>query len=457
MRARSGCGVRRGTAGVHSGRPGCHNPEGTETGSARKGRDDVSLGLPSHLARPANSRALATAARWAGLICLAAAAVNVVTSSLGEDSLTSWISLVVLVPMVALLVLLSRGRTAGLTVAYLLVGTVCTYFYVVALFTGTPSYRDTNLFVIALPVVAMTLVGGTGTGAFVGILWATSGFALAEAAVIFGAATTGRAYVPDAISLGAYLLLVGVLAFDGLTRGTRSRAQTALHRAVRDARLVDLRRELMATATADLHDTVLSELVAVAGAHPGPLDKRLARRIEADLRGLGGELPSGQRGDGTGSTAETSGDDPWYDSELHHAIEAARDEGLTVDISGDRGSFVRLDEHVRRAVGLAVRQCLVNVIKHSGSPTADVALSSDAGSLSVMVVDGGSGFPASGPAADRLGLRQSVQDRIARVGGTVDIYSTADVGTTVILTVPTAAQPGTAPTSAPESREGTAG
>ncbi|SEB02619.1 Signal transduction histidine kinase [Leifsonia sp. 21MFCrub1.1] len=399
------------------------------------GRDgDVSLGLPSHLARPANSRALATAARWAGLICLGAAVVNVGSASLADGNVTSWVTLLVLVPMVALLLALARGRTAGLTVAYLLVGTVCTYFYVVALFTSTPAYRDTNLFVVALPVVAMTLVGGTGTGALAGILWATLGFALAEAAVMLGAATTGRAYIPDAISLGAYLLLVGVLTFDGLTRGTRSRAQAALHRAVRDARLIDLRRELLAASTADLHDTVLSELVAVAAAQPGPLDERLARRIDSDLRGLAAGVPSAD-GDGAITTAEA---DPWYDSELHRAIEAARDEGLTVDISGDRTAYTTLGDDARRALGLAVRQCLVNVVRHSGSPSAEVALSAGGGSLSVMVVDGGSGFPASAPAADRLGLRQSVGDRIARVGGTVDIYSSADVGTTVILTVPIA-------------------
>ena len=405
--------------------------------------DDVSLGLPSHLARPANSRALATAARWAGLICLAAAVVNVGSASLTDGNVTSWVTLLVLVPMVALLLALARGRTAGLTIAYLLVGTVCTYFYVVALFTSTPAYRDTNLFVVALPVVAMTLVGGTGTGALAGILWATLGFALAEAAVIFGAATTGRAYIPDAISLGAYLLLVGVLTFDGLTRGTRSRAQAALHRAVRDARLVDLRRELLAASTADLHDTVLSELVAVAGAQPGPLDERLARRIDADLRGLAAGVPAAEGGGAeVAGVARVAGvglpdADPWYDSELHRAIEAARDEGLTVDISGDRTAYTTLGDEARRALGLAVRQCLVNVVRHSGSPSAEVALSAGGGSLSVMVVDGGSGFPASAPAADRLGLRQSVGDRIARVGGTVDIYSSADVGTTVILTVPT--------------------
>ncbi|MEV8214379.1 ATP-binding protein [Leifsonia sp. NPDC077715] len=405
----------------------------------------MSLGLPSHLARPANSRALAVGARWAGLVCLAAAGVNVAMSTAGANSAISWISVTVLVPMVVLLLLLARGRTVALTLTYLLVGTVCTYFYVVALFTGTPSYRDTNLFVIALPVVAMTLVGGTGTGALAGILWATLGFALAEAAVILGAATTGRPYVPDAISLGAYLLLVGVLAFDGLTRGTRSGAQSALHRAVRDARLVDHRRDLMVAATAEVHDTVLSELLAVAASAPGPLDPRLARRIEDDLRGLGGPVPGGQHPDTAAAQPMADGaepPDPWYDSELHRAIEAARDEGLTVDISGERAPFIALDEHIRRAVGLAVRQCLVNVIRHSGSPSAEVALSAGGDSVSVMVVDGGSGFPANGPAADRLGLRQSVEERIARIGGSVDIYSTPDVGTTVILTVPAAAGPG---------------
>jgi signal transduction histidine kinase len=383
--------------------------------------------------------------------------VNVASSSVGSDRTSSWVTLLVLVPMVALLLMLARGRTAGLTVAYLLVGAVCTYFYVVALFTGTPAYRDTNLFVIALPVVAMTLVGGTGTGSLVGVLWATVGFALAEAAVSLGAATIGRSYVPDAISLGGYLLLVGILLFDGLTRGTRSRAQSALHRAVRDARLVDLRREIVAASTADLHDTVLSELAAIANARPGAIDDRLRRRIEADLLGMAdglqaaasGAAVSGARpahgGDGvTDAGMDRADADPWYDSELHLAIESARDEGLTVDVSGDRDAFTRLDADVRKAIGLAVRQCLVNVIRHSGSPTAEVALSAFGDDISVMVVDSGRGFPASAPAADRLGLRQSVHERIARVGGTVDIYSSVDVGTTVILTVPAVPGPAVA-------------
>ena len=391
----------------------------------------MSLGLPSHLSQSANSRAVAIAARWTGLVCLAAAVVNVgISIAVAGPSPSSWVTLVVLVPMVVLLILLARRRTTLLTVAYLLVGTVCTYFYVVALFTGAPAYQDTNLFVVALPVVAMTLVGGTGTGALAGVLWATLGFALAEAAVLLAAATTASAFKPDAISLGAYLLLIGVLAFDGFTRGTRARTQSAIHRAVRDARLVDLRRELAAGSAADLHDTVLSELVAVARAEPGELPPRLARRIEADLRRLGSpgsDLKSGRSG---------RNEDPWYDSELRRAIEDARDEGLAVDVSGDRDAVSRLAEDTRRALGMAVRQCLVNVLRHSGSPTAEVAVSTGSDTVSIMVVDAGSGFAPSAQGPDRLGLRQSVHDRIARLGGTVTVYSSEEVGTTVILVVP---------------------
>ncbi|MFF1877310.1 sensor histidine kinase [Leifsonia sp. NPDC058230] len=426
----------------------------------------MSLGLPSHLSRAANSRALATAACWAALVCLGSALVNVAVSAVGTSNPYAWLMVLVLAPMIGLLVLLTRRRTVTLTVAYLAVGTVCTYFYALTILNENSSYRDTNLFVVALPIVAMTLVGGTGTGALVGILWATLGFALAEAAVFVAATTAGRGFRTDAISLGAYLLLVGVLTFDSLTRTGRSRPQSAIHRAVRDSRLIELRRDLIADATAELHDTVLSELLAVANADPGPLPSKLRDRLEADLRTLGRD--PGDPGDprdpvSTSSAAPTRppavpmilhlpvpaefalssaplaslSSDDWFDSELHNAIELARDEGLSVDISGDRDALSLLSPERRRAIGLAARQCLVNVLRHSGSPTAEVAVSSSRDAVSVMVVDSGRGFVPSSTSPDRLGLRQSVHDRIERVGGTVTVYSSPDVGTTVMMVVPT--------------------
>lgn len=405
----------------------------------------MSLGLPTHLSRVANSRALGSAARWAGMVCLGSAFLNVAVAGFGAAGAYSWVGLLVLLPMVALLVLLARGRTVALTVAYLTVGAFSTYFYVLILLATTPSYTDTNLFVVALPVVAMTLVGGAGTGSLSGILWSTAGFALAEAAVLLAAINVGRTFRPDAISLGAYLLLVGVFAFDGLTRGSRSKPQSAIHRSVRDARLIDLRRDVIAEFAADLHDTVLSDLLAVAAASPGPLAPKLRERIEADLLSLGASGGSGRPAPG-GLPEQRSADHPhplgdgpgdaWFSSELHHAVELARDEGLAVSVSGDRDVLARLSDDRRRAVGLAVRQCLVNVLRHSGSATAEVTLSSSGGSVSVMVVDEGHGFVPSAAGSDRLGLRQSVHDRIERVGGVVTIYSSEDVGTTVLIVVP---------------------
>jgi signal transduction histidine kinase len=393
----------------------------------------VSLGLPSHLAREANSRALAAGARWAGLVCLGSAVVNVGISSARTPGASPWVAILVLAPMVGLLIALARGRTRALTIAYLLVGSVCTYFYAVALFLNTPAYRDSSLFVIALPVVAMTLVGGAGTGALRGILWATLGYALAEGAIVLATVTTHRVYAPNAIALGAYLLFVAVLAFDGLTRGVRATAQSALHRAMRDSRLVQFRLEGIARATAEVHDTFLSDLTAVASATAGPLDPRLRDRLEQDLRSLGVLV------DDEDPSVGRSVPDAWEDSGVSRAIEDARDEGLAVEVSGDREALALLGSDERRALGLAVRQCLANVLKHSGSANAEVALSAAAGSVSVMVVDGGSGFSQSSPAPDRLGLRQSVRDRIERVGGTVAVYSSEDVGTTVIMVVPVSA------------------
>ncbi|MDQ1580828.1 MAG: hypothetical protein QOD05_1603, partial [Microbacteriaceae bacterium] len=78
-----------------------------------------------------------------------------------------------------------------------------------------------------------------------------------------------------------------------------------------------------------------------------------------------------------------------------------------------------------------------NVLRHSGSPAADVAIAASESEVSVLVADSGRGYVQSDDHADRLGLRNSVHDRIARVGGRVTIWSAPDVGTSVMLLVPT--------------------
>jgi signal transduction histidine kinase len=96
----------------------------------------------------------------------------------------------------------------------------------------------------------------------------------------------------------------------------------------------------------------------------------------------------------------------------------------------------RLDHESSTALGLAVKQCLVNVLKHSGTTQAEVAVYGSEADVSVMVVDTGKGFMETETGADRLGLRNSVRRRIEAIEGTVQVWSTPGRGTSIMIRVP---------------------
>ncbi|MEO8527833.1 MAG: ATP-binding protein, partial [Pseudolysinimonas sp.] len=84
----------------------------------------------------------------------------------------------------------------------------------------------------------------------------------------------------------------------------------------------------------------------------------------------------------------------------------------------------------------AVRASLENVVRHSGATTAEVEVIAEAGSVTVMVTDRGSGFDLGSVAGDRLGLRASVVERMAAVGGMAKIWSAPGEGTSVVISAP---------------------
>jgi hypothetical protein len=391
----------------------------------------MSLGLPAHLARQANARALAAGSRIAAMVCLVAAAASILLPGLLYRAQTPWWAVLALLPMAALLVAVHRRRSAALTIAYLLVGGGATYVYTLALLTQTSTYRTTDLFVVALPVVALTLGGGTGTGAFTGVLWATTGYLLGEAAVFLAAVVAGREFRFDAITLGAYLFLTAVLAFDGLTRNTNRGAQALILRTMRDEQAAAIRHAVIEDAARELHDGMLSQLGVLAAASPGPISAELRARLEQDLLRWGGPARTA-----TGSTPIIDTGAAWAASDLSDAVEEARDAGLSVDVTGDRTALVRLGSDQATALALAVRQCLVNVLRHSGVLTAEVAISPNASDVSVMVVDAGRGFDEASVGHERLGLRHSVRGRIERAGGNVTVFSSPGAGTSVLMRLP---------------------
>jgi signal transduction histidine kinase len=107
-------------------------------------------------------------------------------------------------------------------------------------------------------------------------------------------------------------------------------------------------------------------------------------------------------------------------------------------VTGDFYAVGRLTRERDIAVGLAVKQCLVNVMRHAQVEHAEVVIIGSERDVSVMVIDSGRGFSEAHVGADRLGIRQSVRRRIEAVGGEVKVWSQPGRGTSVLIRVPAA-------------------
>jgi len=83
-----------------------------------------------------------------------------------------------------------------------------------------------------------------------------------------------------------------------------------------------------------------------------------------------------------------------------------------------------------------VQESLNNVIKHSGSPEAEVVLESTGQSIRLSVSDGGCGFDLEASRVHRgLGLI-SMQERLRGIGGELTIHSQPSRGTRIEVSVP---------------------
>ena len=390
----------------------------------------MTLGLPDHLVGTSVGRALAQASHWFGLTCLTGALVSVAVLGISHPIPQVGASLIGILSMAILLFFLSQHRTVLLSVAYLVVGSVVTYLVSVTLLGLPELFHSSDVFLVSMPKMALVMVGGVGTSALLGVLWGTAGFVLAESVTVLAALETDVPYHPDAFTVSTYLLLVGVMLVSGFGRRRYRPVQLAMHRALQDDQSRLLRHELDVRAVALSQDTTLNQLVALVHAHPGPLSPHLAAGIRETVDTLQGTTWL------TDSDERLSGPDGWLDSAVYSAIERCRDRGLVVEVTGERAALGRLDAVADRELGLAVQQCLINVILHAGIVSAEVVIEPTDRDISVMVVDAGRGFTESETGPDRLGLRQAVRRRIERLGGSVTVMTRPGAGTSVLLTVP---------------------
>jgi signal transduction histidine kinase len=394
----------------------------------------LSLGDAQEAGLLVMNRGFSRFAHVVGLVCLGGAALEVVGYQQARPGADVWPALFPLVGIIILLVILEFRRTNAWAVAYLVVGTAGAFWFAVTLFQAIPTLDETNAEPISLVKASLILVGGAGYSARSSIIWCFLGFAVGELAAVTAALLTPARWVGDITTTSVEIALLLIFITVSLTSARLLRARPRIDRAAIDDEVSTIRRRIEVRAAALMHDTVLSHLAAVAHADDGVLPEDLRTEVSQDLDVLMGENWLSE----ASPEPLADGRPDWRNSALFIAVQQSRDESLIVDVTGDVSAASRLAWEVDAAVGLAVRQCLVNVMRHADVGRAEVVVIGSDDTISVMVIDAGRGFAGSQVGADRLGLRQSVLRRIELVGGRVRVWSTPGRGTSVMISVPAA-------------------
>jgi signal transduction histidine kinase len=94
-----------------------------------------------------------------------------------------------------------------------------------------------------------------------------------------------------------------------------------------------------------------------------------------------------------------------------------------------------MDEKAQALVD-ASREALVNAAKHSGERRVDVYTEVNGDSATVFVRDRGAGFDLGRIESDRMGVRESIVERMNRAGGRAIIKTAIGEGTEVRLELP---------------------
>ena len=403
----------------------------------------MTLGLPGDLARATLSRALARAGHAAAFVALGIGVLIALLTAVTSYSAAGWPAAGLGVGMAALLFLVARFPTAPLTIVYLVAGTGIV-FALTTLVMNSQVFQTTNNAVLALPCLALMLVGGAGNGSVIAIFWASLGYLLGGAALLIGSQLVGAEFAPSYAATAAFIIVLVVRTFDGMSRRRHPRRNAGLHAASRQSRELAIRHEYELRAAARLHDTALSRLVAISASGSGPVDERLRAGIRQDLgliigRDWAAELtnPQNERANANATAAaRPTASAPDAYPPLRHALVAARNAALEVRITGDLDVLRSLDATRARAVDEAVAQCLVNVARHAGVAEVEIALGIGGGEVTVAVMDTGVGFDVHEVPLDRIGLRTSIRARIEQVRGSVRLWSTKGIGTTIVITVP---------------------
>ena len=299
-----------------------------------------------------------------------------------------------------------------------------------------------SLLIGATSTVALSLRGSWQSAAYTALL----------AVLVFGHTITTS--IQHRLGPTTFSILVGFWLIMLAIRHTAPRAldiflrdQAVKAESVAAQAIVRDRSSAAAQDARHLHDTVLRGLTLLArgGAGLAPQDFRrmfAAGAYDDDGPGLRstGTLTESTMADGRPAALRSGGGVAVVESSTAtdvaswlkaRAREHSRN-GFTVDVFGEGGT---LPPYVLLAVADAAGECMVNAARHAGSDHVDVLISRTGPVVSVLVSDAGRGFDPGSLPAESFGVRHSVVERMAHVGGSARLLSTPGRGTTVVLEV----------------------
>jgi signal transduction histidine kinase len=196
------------------------------------------------------------------------------------------------------------------------------------------------------------------------------------------------------------------------------RAVAASERARRDAAVAAARRADEREHLAVLHDTAAATLLAVGSRMVDHREPWLAEQAARDLAALAArpEFPDGE-------------------TDLVRLLDrVARQAPVAVDLRSS--GTVPMRASPAAAIGAAAREALTNVARHSGVGAAELSVTRTAGLITVEVADRGRGFAPEHVPPHRRGLSQSIEQRMARIGGRAVVTTRPGAGTRVRLELP---------------------
>ena len=390
--------------------------------------------LPRDIAAGIISRALSPAL-WSANAFTLLVAVPVLLEYLNRNG-----ALHAAPPVVGILLALAIVAVVGafrphraIVAAYLLLAIVGGALYQSLLFEAVPDIGQDAVLLLNRPAMAAVLVGVASSARRDNVVLALAGLVTGLGTTAIAAQLAGQD-----IRLGWGPVMVFLLSI--ITQGALALIQASQRRRLPDfdaleqeTRRQQLDEELRGRITSKVHDTLLNDL-SILMTTPDPLSDRVRERLRTDLATLTSPDWLRQSED----IAVLDEQDAALRNQLTELVHDMQWRGLSVNVTGSGAGVYRLDPDVATAVVDGVRAALENCVRHSGADSAEIDLGYTAEHITVTVSDAGRGFDPSTVPSDRLGLRYSVERRIASVGGSARIWSTPGDGTSVVLRVPIA-------------------